>query len=74
MRVDGRRWNLRLKDGGNILLPATDEAAALKRLDALDRTAKVLDLGLARLDLRDPDMVVVRPREAAAPALAGGGV
>ena len=74
VRVDGRRWNLRLKDGGNILLPATDEAAALKRLDGLDQTAKVLDLGLARLDLRDPEMVVVRPREAAAPALAGGGV
>jgi cell division protein FtsQ len=74
VRVDGRRWNLRLKDRGIILLPATDEAAALKRLDSLDQTAKVLDLGLARLDLRDPDMVVVRPREAAAPVLAGGGV
>ncbi|HEY2179010.1 MAG TPA: cell division protein FtsQ/DivIB [Caulobacteraceae bacterium] len=74
VRVDDRRWNLRLKDGGIILLPAVDEAAALKRLDALDQTAKVLDLGLARLDLRDPEMVVVRPRQAAAPALAGGGV
>jgi cell division protein FtsQ len=74
VRVDDRRWNLRLKDGGIILLPATDEAAALKRLDALDRSAKVLDLGLARLDLRDPEMVVARPRQAVAPVLAGGGV
>ncbi|HXV00558.1 MAG TPA: cell division protein FtsQ/DivIB [Caulobacteraceae bacterium] len=73
VRVDGRRWNLRLKDGGLVMLPATEEAAALKRLDALDRSAKVLDLGLARLDLRDPEMVVARPRQAAGPVLAGGG-
>jgi cell division protein FtsQ len=72
VRVDGRRWDLRLKDGGVILLPSTDEAAALQRLDELDRSAKILDLGLARIDLRDPEMVVVRPR--VAPALAGGGV
>ncbi len=74
VRVDDRRWDLRLKDGGVVLLPASDEAAALTRLDALDQSAKILDLGLARIDLRDPEMVVVRPRGAAAPALAGGGV
>jgi cell division protein FtsQ len=74
VRVDGRRWNLRMKDGGLILLPAVDEAAALTRLDALDARARILDLGFARVDLRDPDMTLVRPREAAAPALAGGGV
>jgi cell division protein FtsQ len=74
VRVDDRRWDLRLKDGGVIMLPPEDEGAALKRLDDLDRTAKILDLGLARIDLRDPEMVVVRPRETAAPALAGGGV
>lgn len=74
VRVDDRRWDLRLKDGGVVLLPPGDEATALKRLDALDQAAKILDLGLARIDLRDPEMVVVRPRAAAAPALAGGGV
>jgi len=74
VRVDDRRWDLRLKDGGVIMLPPEDEGAALKRLDDLDRTAKILDLGLARIDLRDPEMVVVRPRGVAAPALAGGGV
>jgi len=74
VRVDDRRWNLMLKDGGVILLPAQDESAALTRLDALDRQARILDLGLAHIDLRDPEMVVVRPRGVAAPALAGGGV
>jgi cell division protein FtsQ len=74
VRVDDRRWNLLLKDDGIILLPAEDEASALKRLDGLDRISKILDLGLARIDLRDPEMVVVRPRSGAAPTLAGGGV
>jgi len=72
VRVDDRRWNLVQKDGGVIMLPAEGEAAALARLDDLDRKARILDLGFARVDLRDPEMVVVRPR--AGPALAGGGV
>ncbi|MGH7023483.1 MAG: cell division protein FtsQ/DivIB [Caulobacteraceae bacterium] len=74
VRVDDRRWNLMLKDGGVILLPALDEGTALARLDALDQQAKILDLGFSRIDLRDPELVVVRPRGGAAPALAGGGV
>jgi cell division protein FtsQ len=72
VRVDGRRWNLALKDGGVVMLPAVGEATALARLDGLDRTSRILDLGFSRVDLRDPEMVVVRPR--AGPALAGGGV
>ncbi|HUO12306.1 MAG TPA: cell division protein FtsQ/DivIB [Caulobacteraceae bacterium] len=65
VRVDARRWDLRLKDGCIIQLPATDEEAALIRLDALDQQSRVLDLGLARIDLRDPEMVLVRPRSSA---------
>jgi len=74
VRVDGRRWDVRLKDGGLIQLPADDQDAALARLDELDRKSRVLELGLARIDLRDPAMVVVRPREGVAPVLASGGV
>lgn len=74
VRVDRRRWDLRLKDGGLIQLPADGEAAALARLDDLDAKSRVLELGLARIDLRDPAMVVVRPREGAAPVLSSGGV
>jgi len=66
VRVDDRRWNLRLADGGVVLLPADDEEGALQHLETLQASAKILDLGLARIDLRDPEMVVVRPR--AAPA------
>jgi cell division protein FtsQ len=66
VRVDDRRWNLDLRDGGVVMLPADDPEAALKRLDALETRARILQLGLQRIDLRDPDMVVVRPRGAVA--------
>jgi cell division protein FtsQ len=72
VRVDGRRWNLQLTDGAVVLLPEADEDGALSRLDALDESSRILSLGLARIDLRDPDMVVVRPRGAPAPTAASG--
>ena len=36
VRVDQRRWDLRLADGGVVALPASGEAAAIKRLETLD--------------------------------------
>ncbi len=72
-RVDQRRWDLVLKDGGVIALPSSDEAAALARLDRLDFASRVLDLGLARIDLREPNFTVVRPR-GMAPAVVSHGV
>src|SRR5690606_16229068 len=33
VRVDERRWDLRLKDGGLIQLPAVDESSALVQLE-----------------------------------------
>jgi cell division protein FtsQ len=74
VRVDDRRWDLRLKDGTIIQLPAADEEEALIRLDQLDGKSRILDLGLARIDLRDPEMVVVRPRAGPASNLASHGV
>ncbi len=75
VRVDDRRWDLRLKDGGLIQLPAEDEESALIQLDQLEQTQRILELGFARIDLRDPEMVAVRPRDAApaAPAAAVAG-
>ena len=67
VRVDGRRWDLRLKDGGIVQLPATGEDGALLQLDQLDARARLLELGFARVDLRDPETVTVRPRGAPAP-------
>jgi len=65
VRVDDRRWDLRLKDGSLIQLPATEEDSALIQLDQLDQRARVLELGFARIDLRDPEMIAVRPRDVA---------
>ncbi|MGC1301877.1 MAG: cell division protein FtsQ/DivIB [Caulobacteraceae bacterium] len=70
VRVDGRRWDLRLKDGSLIQLPAVGEDAALIQLDQLDQKNRLLDLGFERIDLRDPEMVVVRPRQPSGPQTA----
>jgi cell division protein FtsQ len=64
VRVDGRRWDLRLKDGSLIQLPAIGADSALIQLDQLDQKQRLLSLGFERIDLRDPDEVVVRPRTA----------
>ncbi len=65
VRVDERRWDLRLKDGSLIQLPAVDQDSALIRLDVLDQRERLLDLGFARVDLRTPEEVAVRPSEGA---------
>ena len=73
VRVDGRRWDLRLKGGTIVQLPAADEEAALIRLDQLDQQSRILDLGFSRIDLRDPEMVAVRPRQSpTAQGVSGG--
>jgi len=71
VRVDQRRWDLKLKSGGVIQLPAEGEAAALRRLDDLDRASGMMRIGFERLDLRDPTAVAVRPRPGGAAPAAG---
>ena len=71
IRVDGRRWDMRLKDGAIIQLPAVGEDSALIQLDQLDQKERVLDLGFERIDLRDPDLVAVRPKASQAPVVTG---
>jgi len=68
VRVDQRRWDLRLRSGGLIQLPALEDAAALRRLDELDRTSGLMRIGFERLDLRDPAVMAVRPRTGGAVA------
>lgn len=61
VRVDERRWDLRLKDGGLVQLPAVNQEAALIQLDALDQRERLLELGFERIDLRTEGQVAVRP-------------
>ena len=69
VRVDDRRWDLRLKDGALIQLPAVEEEQALMQLEQLDLRSRVLELGFERIDLRNPDVVAVRPRPPAPPSV-----
>jgi cell division protein FtsQ len=68
VRVDDRRWDLRLKDGALIQLPAVDQEAALMKIEELDVSRHILDLGFERIDLRNLDAMTVRPRPIAAAA------
>ena len=37
----------------------------MMRLDVLDQKSRILEFGFDRIDLRDPDLIAVRPREVA---------
>jgi cell division protein FtsQ len=68
VRIHERRWNLRLHNGADVLLPEGAEAAAIQRLAELQREARLLDRPLAAIDLRLPDRLVLRPTRQAEPA------
>lgn len=62
VRVGERRWNLRMKNGTDVMLPEGHEVAALDRLMQLQQDHLVLDRPLQAIDLRLPDRIVFRPR------------
>jgi cell division protein FtsQ len=61
MRISERRWNLRMKNGTDILLPEGHEVEALDRLLALQQDAALLDRPLQSIDMRLADKLVLRP-------------
>ncbi len=72
VRVDQRRWDVRLKDGALIRLPAQDEEAALIALDGLDARRGLFERGFDLVDLRTAGEVVVREGGAGAAPPAEG--
>ena len=62
VRVGERRWNLRLNNGADVLLPEGNEVAAMGRLMEMHTAQALLDRPLQTLDLRLPDRLVVRPQ------------
>jgi cell division protein FtsQ len=62
VRVGGRRWNLLMMNGTNVMLPEGHAAAALDRLMQLQQSHALLDRPLAAIDMRLPDRLVLRPR------------
>lgn len=60
VRVGERRWNLRLANGAEVLLPEGAEPQALARLAELQAQHALLDRPLATIDMRLPDRLVIR--------------
>lgn len=67
VRIAERRWNLRLHNGTDVMLPDGAEAAAIQRLAELQREARLLDRPVAAIDLRLPDRLVVRTQRTPEP-------
>ncbi len=61
VRVGERRWNLRLRNGADVLLPEGHEAEAVARLAEMQATKSLLDRPLLAIDMRQPDKLVLRP-------------
>src|SRR5438105_6625553 len=72
IRVDNRRWNLRIDNATDVLLPDDNPGAAWTRLAALERQSNLLKRDIQAVDMRLPDRVVLRvnaaPVNQAAPA------
>jgi cell division protein FtsQ len=62
VRVGERRWNLRMSNGTDVMLPEGHQVAALDRLIQLQQERAVLDRPLAAIDMRLPDRLVFRPK------------
>lgn len=72
IRVDERRWNLRIDNAIEIMLPEESPGDAWARLAALERANGMLKRDIRSVDMRLPDRLVLRaagaPPSEAAPA------
>ncbi|MHC8508564.1 MAG: cell division protein FtsQ/DivIB [Rhodospirillales bacterium] len=60
VRIGGRRWDIRLRNGVDIRLPEDKPGAAWSRLARFDAEHRLLDRQLSLIDLRIGDRVVIR--------------
>src|SRR6516164_1903844 len=60
IRVGNRRWNLRIDNTIDVLLPADDAASAWSQLARLERSSAILKREVLTVDLRLPDRLVLR--------------
>lgn len=65
VRVGGRRWDLRTKDGIAVNLPERDMGLALRRLAQAQEADGLLDKDLSLIDLRNADRIIVRTKPGA---------
>ena len=60
VRVDERRWNLRVDNAVDVMLPQDNPAQAWSRLAQLERSNNLLKREVQAVDLRLPDRLVLR--------------
>ena len=60
VRIGGRRWDIRLKNGIKVHLPEARPFAAWVRLAQLELENRIFEKDVAAIDLRLPDRLVVR--------------
>lgn len=60
VRVGGRRWNIKLDNGVDVLLPESGARAAWGGLARLDREHDLLGQRMVAIDLRFPDRMIIR--------------
>ena len=60
IRVGDRRWNLRMDNAIDVLLPADSPASAWAQLASLERSSAILKRDVQVVDVRLPDRLVVR--------------
>jgi cell division protein FtsQ len=60
IRVGDRRWNLRIDNTIDVLLPADEPAGAWAQLARLDRASALLQRDVQSIDIRLPDRLVLR--------------
>jgi len=59
IRVGARRWNLRIDNAIDVLLPADETAGAWAQLARLDRSSALLQRDVQTIDIRLPDRLVL---------------
>jgi cell division protein FtsQ len=60
IRVGDRRWNLRIDNATDVLLPADESASAWSQLARLERSSAILKREVLTIDLRLSDRLVLR--------------
>jgi cell division protein FtsQ len=60
IRVGDRRWNLRIDNAIDVLLPADETAEAWARLARIERSAALVQRDVQTIDIRLPDRLVLR--------------
>ena len=60
IRVGNRRWNLRIDNAIDVLLPGDEAANAWSQLARLERSNAILKRDLQSIDIRLPDRLVLR--------------